>query len=663
MRCLYCGKELALLKRLTGGAEFCSDAHRKQYQDEFNNLALSRLMQSQPNNATPESAAEPVAHAAPAPELLESVAPPAATAVAEPDEPGLAGYQLELPAASVPGESGVLADLAPVLTIVPPRWPGQEYGLHLVEHPAQELAWARRAEWPQSAEAAWATPQPRDSGVEPREFSRHASPPSLPEPTGLPSGLGADGRVSEVSGGAHMELTFPLCRAGTPEPWLGSALPAAGTEAQLGEWGRLDFRPAGWEAVPPPVHSTQSPETPAQEAPTQASLPAEPERLPRLWTEPWPVALPPARTGAPQPLEIPCAGLGPDLTPRAVLAAALPLRPAVVLRPVPAAAPVVAESSAIALRPQTVGIGKRRPDVRVVPAAPVAPALPQAARASGPNEPPPAPAVAPLDPAPAPPAPPLAAPPPQPAPPPIAVAKPESPRTESPKVAEVDLHLPELHVIEVSQGPWSRMPLPVRAGLGAVLALAIIGFAYYGFNSNPAAATPAAKTAQAVYLEGRQINTAGWIEDWAPADSTRRVTLLRGSETFSDYRMEFGAQIQRKAIGWMFRGLNPKNFYVAKIERTTRDGQPAAALVRYAVIDGKNEARVETPLDIPWRVDTLYKIRFDATGPKFAVWVQGKKVDEWRDARLGSGGLGLYSETDEVAAIHGTVNVVELVAE
>jgi hypothetical protein len=47
MRCLYCGKELALLKRLTGGGDFCSDAHKQSYQEEYNRLALSRLLQAQ----------------------------------------------------------------------------------------------------------------------------------------------------------------------------------------------------------------------------------------------------------------------------------------------------------------------------------------------------------------------------------------------------------------------------------------------------------------------------------------------------------------------------------------------------------------------------------------------------------------------------------------
>ena len=53
MRCLYCGKELALLKRWTGGGEFCSDAHRQQYQEEYNQLALNRLLQAKPQGPKP----------------------------------------------------------------------------------------------------------------------------------------------------------------------------------------------------------------------------------------------------------------------------------------------------------------------------------------------------------------------------------------------------------------------------------------------------------------------------------------------------------------------------------------------------------------------------------------------------------------------------------
>src|SRR5260370_42589419 len=47
MRCLPCGKALPLLKRLSGG-DFCSEAHRREYQQEYSELALTRLLQAMP---------------------------------------------------------------------------------------------------------------------------------------------------------------------------------------------------------------------------------------------------------------------------------------------------------------------------------------------------------------------------------------------------------------------------------------------------------------------------------------------------------------------------------------------------------------------------------------------------------------------------------------
>ena len=70
MRCLYCGKQLALFKKLTGGGEFCSDSHKQSYHEEYNKLALNRLMEAQTRQeersplktapeAAPASAPEP----------------------------------------------------------------------------------------------------------------------------------------------------------------------------------------------------------------------------------------------------------------------------------------------------------------------------------------------------------------------------------------------------------------------------------------------------------------------------------------------------------------------------------------------------------------------------------------------------------------------------
>ena len=51
MRCLYCGRELALLKRLAGNGAFCSEAHREDYRKKFDQIALGRLRPDLPVTA------------------------------------------------------------------------------------------------------------------------------------------------------------------------------------------------------------------------------------------------------------------------------------------------------------------------------------------------------------------------------------------------------------------------------------------------------------------------------------------------------------------------------------------------------------------------------------------------------------------------------------
>lgn len=46
MKCIYCGKRIAMLRKLTD-SEFCSDMHRRLYQQEHETMALARLMDTQ----------------------------------------------------------------------------------------------------------------------------------------------------------------------------------------------------------------------------------------------------------------------------------------------------------------------------------------------------------------------------------------------------------------------------------------------------------------------------------------------------------------------------------------------------------------------------------------------------------------------------------------
>jgi hypothetical protein len=90
MLCLYCDRPLALLKRLTGDTEFCSKEHRRIYQQEHNQLALARLLESKPKEKPkprlekPQRAPDPEPD--PEPEIIEQVKAP------EAPQPGRAGF-------------------------------------------------------------------------------------------------------------------------------------------------------------------------------------------------------------------------------------------------------------------------------------------------------------------------------------------------------------------------------------------------------------------------------------------------------------------------------------------------------------------------------------------------------------------------------------------
>lgn len=557
MRCLYCGKECALLKRLTGGAKFCSDAHRKQYQKEYNDLALSRLLQSHPGSRDGAREAPPV-NADPVPDR-----PTSASA-----DPEIADF-LRVPP-SICWPSGVLA---------PPECDPLFIEPFLLTFPARKM----RAEAVYSVPAAKTTacdiardsaplpPESRKEGLEFREWSRPGEVAAFPSVVPYAASLALSARSNEPC-----EFTFSHRLPHTPELWIPSVGQCPLPGPMLGKLADLDIeivRGSGTEYL-------------TQAAPRKA------------FTEPLAVTLQGVSAPAAKVVSIGSSvtsGLPEERLPPLPN---FPLRPVMILRPMAQSARVAASASSAAL---------------------VLPSL---------------------------------------VPPVTAPQQKNEELTPTPLSSVAELGLPELRIVE-DKGLWARIPFALKISLAACSAVAIVVFTYTAVQANNAAAK--ALPTEVEWAAGSPLNTKGWIEDWAPVDPLRRITMLRDTENYSNYRLEFTAQIQTKAIGWMFRGLNPKNFYVAKVEKIKLGLDPVVAFVRYAVIDGKNEARIEKILPMKVRADTEYKIRFEAAGSSFAIWIQGQKIDEWEDARLGSGGLGLYSESDEAAAIHGPVEAFELV--
>jgi hypothetical protein len=194
------------------------------------------------------------------------------------------------------------------------------------------------------------------------------------------------------------------------------------------------------------------------------------------------------------------------------------------------------------------------------------------------------------------------------------------------------------------------------AGIGA--------FIVFSSKSGGAAIASTADTSSNV-VAGSPLpaGDAGWITDWG-ADigvrRTRQISILRSSQTLTDYRLEMQAQIETKAVGWIFRAADPKNYYVTKLEIVKPGLEPTIALVRFAMVGGEEQDRAQLPLQMKVRRDAMFKIRFDAIGNHFTTYVQDQKVDDWHDDRVNTGGVGLYSERGEVASLKGGMSVVPL---
>jgi len=143
----------------------------------------------------------------------------------------------------------------------------------------------------------------------------------------------------------------------------------------------------------------------------------------------------------------------------------------------------------------------------------------------------------------------------------------------------------------------------------------------------------------------------GWSYDPAGFIRPRKLALYTPSLGLEDYRFEFLGAIERKALSWVFRAADVKNYYAARLEVTRGGPLPTVELVRYSVIDGRIGSRKSIPLPMQARLDTIYRVRVDVRGSDFVTTIQGQVVDVFSDDRLPRGGVGFFSESGEDARL------------
>ena len=217
-------------------------------------------------------------------------------------------------------------------------------------------------------------------------------------------------------------------------------------------------------------------------------------------------------------------------------------------------------------------------------------------------------------------------------------------------------------VIGPVESVWAKVPVNARIA-GAIGVVLILSAAFYslGGSGSPPAATIQPGPALPVGL-------AGWVTNYSvlPAGrGMRRLSLVRASLNLTDFRMEFQGLIEAKALAWVFRVRDQRNFYVEKLEIVRTSPSPAVApviaLTRFAVMDGAEQPRTQIQLPMQTYPDTLYRVRLDAVGSHFTTWIQDQRVDDWTDARIAAGAVGLDSEDGEIGALKGNMTVYPLV--
>src|SRR5579885_3398890 len=722
MRCLYCGKELALLKRWTSGGEFCSDAHRQQYQEEYTQLALNRLLQAKPLDPKPKAGAKvpetpaeskpgpPASSTAPEParqvsrppaRAIEPEPKPAPRPAEEEPAPAQAGFFLELPIPVAAATAELVAADVAFERRFEPKLPQSAPCWDTVPGPGEPAAAGRISVF-RSIAVADSPARVREGKLELREFFR---PAPVAEFDLRPAGVRG---IAERCEDPMDIIIFPQPPPAEQDLWRESERNFS-FQPELGALARLRFRTTGiedddsgglmplvedeprseqappaepvlvpepfpaaaeaantrrrLEAAPPqpaqapravpvrvvaepavPVNSAGSKPAPAYHpaasaAPTPAPAAKAPEAVPAAPSRPLPVTLHGLPAGRGKPVQVFTSPVAGELGLQVPRSTALPLRSVMTLGAAPAAAKVI-------LRIRRKSRSSKKSSKKRTSANSLwsAPPWSSPIRAASPAAPILASAMA------------------------RAVNRSLSRTAKEPGSVPAfkaqpspSLDLPSL-TLDSGGGFWSKLPAAGKAGIaaGGVLALAVILFAV----SRGGAARPVSAAPQIVEGPALSAVESGWITDWGAEPGVRReheISVLRPSLNLTDYRLQFEAQIESKALGWVYRAQDGKNYYVNKLEIVKPGLDPAIALVRFAVINGQEQPRAQLPLALPVHLDTLYKIRFDAVGDRFTTYVQDQKVDEWTDDRLKMGGIGLYNERGERMSLKGTVNVVPLV--
>lgn len=208
---------------------------------------------------------------------------------------------------------------------------------------------------------------------------------------------------------------------------------------------------------------------------------------------------------------------------------------------------------------------------------------------------------------------------------------------------------------------WANLPVLPKIALALGLTAAIGGGAW--FTLHPTGSSTSSSNAQQAKKPhgparpGRSLMMnlpGGWSPDFGGdfnRKKNRTISLYRPSVSNHDYRMEFEGQVDSRALGWVVRATDAKNYYGYKIELIRTGADPGAALARFAVVNGDESQKHFTPLLKPIRPGASFRVRLDVLGDEFSTYINDELVEVWQEDRLPKGGFGVMTELGEVGQI------------
>ena len=640
MKCLQCGTELDRLSKWRGSSEYCSEDCKKESQEEFNRLAMSRLMQPRPARPTAKAAtggARSVESSAGSLTVVTHPVGASAPAVVEPPE---AAFIIEVFAALSAAQPGPQAPLEPrpSLPLIPVAELPMADSLLALESMLRGMRPPRRAErlLPKLEAKVLAPLVHAKVGLALPE-------PSLEWPASLAIAFGVVGLDNVPStpsvAGARPETsdrpTAVSASASVSEPVTHRSIPARRPLRELPAFAALA---SGTDYL------IQSP---------AASAPRLRIHLPKPVLQPYRprYAFAPRETAAVEPAVTPVTS---DPTPPAAPKETAPepqkvakVEPAVGAKPAPRA------ESRSESRQQSKAA--RKNDAKTeAPRSPRAEARTQEKveplAVARPLAEPAAPVPAKVEPA----------------------AQPEKklelvprqePRKEEPKIEAAkpaSFTAPSFggkaDAEPEAEGFFSRMPGWQKAAAAIVLlgaAIAAWAIPAYNRGASPSKTPVVAQAAATMGADSWETDSSG---DTAGIARRRVISLYKPGRTKRNYVFEFTGQVEQRAMGWVFRMKDPRNYYCLKLEHTGNGAGSTVQLVKFAVVNGEEQPHRLVSIAEPLVAGQPVRIRLDVRGQNFSTQVNGRPVDVWIDNQIAEGTVGFSNESGERAVIR-TVKV------